>query len=318
MDVKHLRQIFTMVLLFCFLCTPCVPSHAQEIQWYITEDGGILGPEGWSISPDGEVLVADNCDITNLTPLVDSIFYLPVMTMYLPHNRIVDLAPLQDMIWMFSLNVSYNRITDITPLSGMDEIMYLYLSGNAITDFTPLYDKPELMVLWLNDIPDLDLHWLQNLPRLQEIHLANNGLSNDDLLPLANIKPLYRLNVSGNQLGTLSVVSALSDEFTFLFVDDTGISDLQPLTAHGSLIELYARDNQITDLTPLQELMELEILDISGNPVTDLTPLYALRILEKLYIMDMPYLSQEQVDALREALYWCEIFYSAANVQEAP
>jgi len=34
--------------------------------------------------------------------------------------------------------------------------------------------------------------------------------------------------------------------------------------------------------------------------------------------MGMLYLSQEQVDALREALYWCEIFYSSANVQEAP
>ena len=102
---------------------------------------------------------------------------------------------------------------------------------------------------------------LQDIPiDIEELDLMEEGLYDEDIKPLAELKSLRKLDLSWND-----------------------ITDLTPLSNLENLEELCLQMNSIMDLTPLAGLSRLENLDISVNyGITDLTPLYQLPALREL------------------------------------
>ncbi len=62
-------------------------------------------------------------------------------------------------------------------------------------------------------------------------------------------------------------------EITKLNLDNTQISNLEPIKRLKNLRELYAYNNPISDIEPLRELVNLEKLILNGTQVTNLEPL---------------------------------------------
>ena len=84
---------------------------------------------------------------------------------------------------------------------------------------------------------------------------------------------------------TLAKISkAKENGTTKLYLDESGISDLTPLSGLTDLTALSLHDNQISDLGPLAQLTNLKELQLYGNQIKNLTPLAGLKNLEMLFI----------------------------------
>ena len=124
---------------------------------------------------------------------------------------------------------------------------------------------------------------------LTELDLSSRGLTDADLAPLAEIKNLESLNLSGNNAITnLSSLAGLSS-LTFLNIMNTGATDLSPLSDLTAMESLHLSNAEITDLSPLTGMSHLEELyltdgDLPYSKISDLSPLSGLTELETLRI----------------------------------
>jgi Leucine-rich repeat (LRR) protein len=160
-------------------------------------------------------------------------------------------------------------------------------------------------------MPNMEsIDWIAMLSRVPYLSLAlcGNGLESKDLLPLVERDELHVLYLSRNRIEDTSVVGKLP--CYGLSLSDNLLTELTDMEHSNELRELRVDGNEIHSLDVFKSGFEnLEILDLSGNPVDDLTPLYGLRLLRNLYLLDMPHISQEQREALQEALPNCEIHW---------
>ena len=180
------------------------------------------------------------------------------------------------------------QIMNITPSGGsiagsfpssvskLDDLKYfpnvtdVSLSGNEVSDFSPLSSLSHLDTLSLNintsKVPNAKLPYIKNLRKLE---LSSNdriffkeGYTLTNLAAISKLTDLKELEVSSNDLTSLSGVESLSN--------------LEKLTINCS-------DN-LTDLTPLGRLTNLKELNINGVSVKDISFLKNLIKLEKLKI----------------------------------
>jgi Leucine-rich repeat (LRR) protein len=97
---------------------------------------------------------------------------------------------------------------------------------------------------------------------------------------LSNLTELWLINT---QITDLTPLTGLSN-LTTLWLDNTQITDLTPLTSLSNLTTLSLYNTQITDLTPLTSLSNLTTLRLRNTQITDLTPLTSLSNLTELWL----------------------------------
>jgi len=73
---------------------------------------------------------------------------------------------------------------------------------------------------------------------------------------------------------------------TELYLSQTGISDLSPLSRLTNLTKLTLRENQIANVSPLAELTNLQELFLIHNQIADVSPLAGLTNLEVLELSE--------------------------------
>jgi hypothetical protein len=91
--------------------------------------------------------------------------------LWLSHNEISDLTPLQGLTGMSWLCLSHNEISDLTPLAGLTNLKVLFLDHNQISDLTGLLALPALENLDVDVNPLSDTAITAQIPQLE-----NNGV----------------------------------------------------------------------------------------------------------------------------------------------
>ena len=168
--------------------------------------------------------------------------------------------------------------------SELAQITHLDAGGYNITSLDGIEQLYRLEVLNLEDNQVKDLTPLQNLNRLIDLSLRNNGIIDLEAInfpALLNL-PLRRLSLRHNvlrvadneqiRLSDLSLLSPLIS-LEFLELRDNHIGDVSPLNEMSNLQILDLRENLISDITPLKNLTSLRELNIRENEIKDLTPL---------------------------------------------
>lgn len=112
---------------------------------------------------------------------------MPLVELYLNGTRINDLKPLTGMP-LVQLNLLGTAIRDIAPLAGAPLEM-LWLNNTSVVDLGPLAGAP-LVSLTVENTPVTDISVVNELPRLERLHIAGTAVT--DLSPLAG-KQLTRL-----------------------------------------------------------------------------------------------------------------------------
>ena len=197
-----------------------------------------------------------NCAITDLS-FVSELTQL--RTLYLPDNKINDLTPLSGLHSLRTVYLDRNPLTDLTPLTPLTELTTLSLKGVAIPDYV-LSDLAEAMPnckVFSDTVVEaarpVSLGGVAFAEDVETLDLSDKGLT--DVSKLSYCLQLRELNLSGNPLGSLSVLSGLP-KLIKLSLARTGLTD-ETLTFLGTLQRLTyldIRDNEALTAEALEAL----------------------------------------------------------------
>ena len=126
---------------------------------------------------------------------------------------------------------------------------------------------------------------------LTELDLGEPGLTDADILPLAEMTNLRSLDLGGNDISDLSPLVGLTSLRSLRLSDNNEIADLSPLAGLTEMVSLTLPSrSDLSDLSPLANMKNLRTLKMSGNlgdvpsRVEDLTPLSGLTQLEEVFL----------------------------------
>jgi internalin A len=122
-------------------------------------------------------------------------------SLYLSHNKITDLSPLEGLSKVWSLYLAGNKVADLKPIAKLKWLSSLDLRDTGISDLTALADLTELKFLMLekNSITDLkvllemakkDAEGDQRFAPFWRIYLADNPLSDAAKTQIEELKKL--------------------------------------------------------------------------------------------------------------------------------
>lgn len=210
-------------------------------------------------------LYLDSNLITNLSPLKQLVTD-HLTELQLNDNQISDLSPLAKLTFprLTDLGLGYNKIENLSPLkqAHLQNLKTIYLNNNKITDLSPLQHIP--------------------LPNLASIFLEYNHIT--DCSPLLKNNSLNSLSLIliGNPIQKLDHLPKNAEQLSELYLDNTGIKDLSPLShiTLKNLTILSLNYNDISDVTPInpKTVPNLVCLNLEENSVTDLQPLLPLSL----------------------------------------
>lgn len=271
--------------------------------------------------------------ITDLTPLMN----IPNLKwLDISYNQVSDIKPLMGIGSLRYLNAAGNSISSASSLTMMTKLTELNLDGNQIRDFSGFRKLRGLNSLSLNStgLTDESLQYFSNLANLTYLSIEDNeGLTSQYVNELK--KSLVNCEVRTSQLSYLVEFAGLQiDNATVqMSLNGMNIDDISGIVNLGSLEFVQMSRNNIVNLYPIEyteSINTLKYLDLSSNSIADATPLAQLRVIENLdlsynYISsEVPFLSMytlrtlnltgnpltdEQVERIRNALIYCEVFF---------
>jgi len=251
-------------------------------------------------------------------------------------NQVSDLRPLMGLSTLKQINASDNLIASTAPVGPMTALTKLDISNNPISDFSGFEINRSLLVLSVKNtgLNDEGLECLSHLTSLNELNIEDNpdisGECVDAMIKkigscaLIHSKLYYTADLDGHPV---------KGNTTELDLNSAGISDISALgrlgcletlnLAKNTINDIYIfqhtdsrftlktldlSGNYIADITPVSFVVNLEYLDISNNSINSVMPLMTMTNLKELYLSGNP-LSDEQVEALRNVLVNCKIYW---------
>ncbi|WP_438838186.1 pneumococcal-type histidine triad protein [Streptococcus pluranimalium] len=159
------------------------------------------------------------------------------------------------------LGLSNNEITSIAGIEKQDHLTSVDLTLNHISDISYLSGRSQLKSLKLgyNQLENVNL---SNLPKLEELQLKNNNLS--DLSSLSNVVSLTHLQVDNNNLTNFSFVEKLVSLIS-LSASENQVTNLKPLLNLPNIQELIINNNAVDDISSFEQLMDKGLFNLSVN-----------------------------------------------------
>ena len=123
-----------------------------------------------------------------------------------------------------TLNVSYNQIDSAAALEKAEKLRTLDISYNMLTEADGLKSCISLQELSMEGNPLESIAGIEPLAELTNINLAQTGLVEENLVYLQNMKNLQILDVSGNMIFGLSIITDL-ESLQKITISYTPLSD---------------------------------------------------------------------------------------------
>lgn len=203
------------------------------------------------------------CNLTNLTCFSNTSFDLSSFTSLRIRNvmsaggSISSLAPLSRLTWLTNLELDDTGIIDLMPLVGLTKLTSLSLSINqGIVDLTPLENMTNLQRIWVQNDNAIqsymplrnavgmysieagnsnmsDLSFMQNMSKLESLHLDSNGIT--DISLLSTFTVLSDVSLFGNGVTNLSSLTGLQ-KLNFLNVQENPVCGSYTFTSNISVV----------------------------------------------------------------------------------
>ncbi|MFW6274504.1 MAG: leucine-rich repeat domain-containing protein [Spirochaetota bacterium] len=205
-----------------------------------------------------------------------------------------------------TLDASGRGIENLEGIGSLPNLIHINLSENRIPDLTPLAKLRQLQTLKISnnniqDLQEIHLDALSELPELRELELANNRgpshpenpgehrrISNIDIL--SSFTELERVDLSYNHIEDIGALSKLV-RLRYLNLRDNRLSEnaADPLSVLARLEYLNLRDNDLRRIDGLGNLTSLRYLNLHSNErIENILPLAHLHSLETLILRRVP------------------------------
>lgn len=216
------------------------------------------------------------------------------------YDRISDISPLSSLKKLKTLSLAGNLISDISPLAGLPlrsvsignnkltslevfrnspvlesisvanmvdpELYDNQIGDNHLSDLSALDGLPKLSSVYAQNAGIIDLGWTREQPKLVEINVLNNKLTNLN----ANLLPaLERADFSHNKLSNLSLDKDLSG-VSEIYLNHNNLSSIAWIEHLPNLKSLYLSNNKIASLDLAKPNYTLTLLDLNHNLLTTL------------------------------------------------
>ena len=180
---------------------------------------------------------------------------------------IEELAGLEQLKGLQTLDLADNAIGDISPLASMTELQWLDLASNDIQDISALASLVELVLLDLDGNRIRDLAPLSQLPRLESLFLSGNQIT--DVSPLRDIVSLESVELSGNPVsqGALAGLTERGLQVTFSPEEATEAGEGNPEDPLG----LSRMPGRIAFRSHRNDRWDVYLMDPDGSNETNLT-----------------------------------------------
>ncbi|OQR95919.1 hypothetical protein THRCLA_07461 [Thraustotheca clavata] len=175
------------------------------------------------------------------------------------------------------LNLENNLISDISGIEKLPKLRVLNLSSNRIERLT--FAGPYTGIL--------------ACPKLENLQLANNQISDMIQLGLQHLQELKILNLEGNDITQIAGLTH-AHELKELILSKNKIRQFEAATTNvlTSLIVLKIDDNSLRSLVYFYPLSRLQVLDLSNNRLPDLEEIERLQplipIVQELWVVNNP------------------------------
>ena len=170
-------------------------------------------------------------------------------------TAIEDLAPISNVTFLESLNLSNTPTSAIKFIKYSDRLRYLDISNTKIEDISELVNLTNLQALKVEKTPIQSFAVLNQFKSLQELNLNESGFNNME--NLKELSSLESLSLSKNTILNFSLLSQLT-ALTMLDLSDTNFEDLAPLSSLTKLVQLDVTASEVSDLSPLNSLASLK------------------------------------------------------------
>lgn len=227
-----------------------------------------------------EELKAENCGLTDrsLSKLPDA----SLKRLYLGHNQISDSSVLSQYAELTELDLSHNNITAISSLAGLVKLKSLDLSHNTIFFISDLSLCTELTSVHLSYCNLLELNGLEGAIHLKELRAAHNSIQSLD--GIANCTLLNYVDLNGNAISDISVLSKSADKLNTVLLDNNRLDELSALKSATNLEVLSVDSNAIKSLSALKNCTKLKCFSASSNVISSFEPICDSQNLQYLYL----------------------------------
>jgi len=170
-------------------------------------------------------------------------------------TAIEDLAPISNVTFLESLNLSNTPTSAIKFIKYSDRLRYLDISNTKIEDISELVNLTNLQALKAEKTSIGSFAVLNQFKSLQELNLNESGF--DNMENLKDLSSLESLSLSKNNILNFSLLSQLT-ALTKLDLSETNFEDLSPLSSLTKLVQLDVTACEVSDLSPLSSLENLK------------------------------------------------------------
>ncbi|CAL6065278.1 leucine-rich_repeat domain-containing protein [Hexamita inflata] len=229
----------------------------------------------------------------NIKSIKTIVGYQNLKELVLSHNTKIDIAPLQYMVQLTSLNLKQCKLKDISILQFLVNLKVLDLSFNKNINIDPLKYQVQLSDLKLNICALNDMSPISQLHNLKVLEIAGNKLEN--IYAIQNLVNLISLNVGENKLKDISILKKFPNLKEIVLNHNEGV-DIAPLSRLPQLTKIGLHSCQLQSIQVLTQLVNLEDLTISGNTNIDISP---LKYFQKLRCLNMSEIAVKNIQVLR-------------------
>lgn len=158
-------------------------------------------------------------------------------TVVLEGQKLRSLQGLSDACNLVAANLADNLISNLAELAGCSKMQRLDVSSNLVLEVSSALLKIIMSCFGVHrrDVP------IQSEPAAPMIHVVAQ------VQPLSKLVRLHQLDVSCNQISSLSALWSLT-ALTQLSCESNTISSLADVSSLDNLVELYAAHNNLADI----------------------------------------------------------------------
>lgn len=198
------------------------------------------------------------------------------------HGTVGDLSDLLLMPKLRVVRLYRQPLKNVDALHALAKLEELYLDESPnVADIGAIDGLEWLRTLDIGDTAVRDLSPLRGCPRLRSINLERIPCTDFSVLSRYPYLEFLNVNEASPEAVTAAVKGKMID---YLWLDYSGLTDIEPFMRAESVQQLHAKHNDITSLAGIEALTMLEYVDVAYNPITDLRPLLALPRLKALRI----------------------------------
>lgn len=197
--------------------------------------------------------------------------------------RSVDLAPVERLASLRSLNLEGNALTSFSGLVTLWQLRVLCLNGNAVESVLPRSigsipgpppPPPASISLAIRSMTSPPAPPAASskvdLRSLEVLHLGHNGVRSIAQLGLGTIPSLRALFLQGNDIAAIDGLESLS-QLRELVLDQNRVRVIgeAALSGNGELREVHLDDNRLASVAGLCRLRRLRRLYLANNKLAD-------------------------------------------------